>query len=226
MGRSHSARMTTAALAGLLSVLAGNRSARGQDPDDRGADRRDLYVRLGAGAGYSSGNYIYSGMSNPGFGPVVPLSFKTALHDAHGEVEVAVGNALGRGVAFAGVGGARLVLPIQKRDRLAGTTIEGALLGKLGLLVDLFLMPLDETHFIAGGGWSAAGFMASGIDEAAADNIVEAEPVSGPYVEAGAGYRLTARFDLLARVSYTWLEGDHTTYRPLGVTVLASWLHF
>jgi hypothetical protein len=96
----------------------------------------------------------------------------------------------------------------------------------LGVIVDFHPFPVEGTHFVAGGGWSTGTFMYSTLDIGSFDNIVEPEDVSGPRVEAGAGYRLTPRFDLLVRASAAWLESTHSQYRPLGVTVLASWLRF
>jgi hypothetical protein len=211
-------------LVGLALVLAP--PARAQAVDDPGSDRRGLYVRLGGGPGYSSGDYRYNGLSHALFGqPVVPLSFQTQLHGAHAEFAGAVGHSLARGLAVAASGTVRIV-PVPVKARLASTELETTVLASLGIVIDFFPLPAEETHLTAGAGWATGAFMYGRNDEASPDNIVEPEAVDGPIFQGGAGYRLTPRFDLLAQASYARLESAHSAYRPLGVTVLASWLLF
>jgi len=207
-------------------VLVHARTARAQSPHDRGSDRRGLYARFGGGPGYSSGDYRYGGMSKPGFGePVRPLTFETPLHGAHADFVGAVGYALAPGLSVAGSGAAR-ILPVPSSERIGSTELATTVLASIGAVIDLFPLPLDEAHFMAGAGWATGAFAHDRNHEASPDNIVFPEAVSGAYVEGGVGYRLNSRFDLLVRGSYAWLESTHSEYRPLGVTVLASWLHF
>jgi hypothetical protein len=212
---------------GVLGLeLLQARGVRAQAIDDHGGDRRGLYVRLGGGPGYTSGDYRYTGMSKPGFGvPVTQLTFQTPLHGAHVEIVAAVGYAVAPGLALAASGAGRVV-PVPSSEWIGSTELATTVMASLGGVIDFFPLPADGAHFIAGAGWATGAFASGHHDDASFDNIVDPEAVSGPSVEAGMGYRLTPRFDLLARVSYTWLESTHSEYRPLGATVLASWLLF
>jgi hypothetical protein len=211
-------------LIGLVALGGG--AARAQTPDDRGADRRDLYLRLGGGPGYSSGSYRFSGITSTVDGPPAPLTFESTLHGAHGEFELGLGNAVARGIAILATVGGRLAPVLSHQERLGETTLEGALGAKAGLGFDVFPLSREAVHFTAGAGWAAARFLWSRNEVGSPENIVDPELVTGPYGEAGVGCLLTARLDLLVRVSYAALDGSQSAYRPLGVTVLASHLRF
>ena len=208
---------------GLALVRA--RPAAAQASPDPGSDRRGSYVRIAAGAGYSSGEYRFSGVSAPWVQPATFLKFDTTLHGAHAEFAAAFGHEAAPGLAVAGYGIARIA-PVMSSKRLSATEATAVFLADLGALVDFYPLPLSQWHFIGGAGWSAGVFPYSDNDIANPDNIVEPEEVSGPHLQGGAGYRFTPRFDLLVRASYAWLESGQSRYRPLGATVLASWLHF
>jgi hypothetical protein len=214
------------AVAVLGAALLHTGAVQAQALDDPGSDRRGLYVRIGGGPGYTSGDYRYTGMSKPGFGvPVRQLTFETPLHGAHAEFAAAVGYAVAPGLALAASGAGRIV-PVPSSEWIGSTELATTVIASLGGVIDFFPLPADGAHFIGGAGWATGAFASGHNDDASFDNIVYPEAVSGPSVEAGIGYRLAARFDLLVRGSYAWLESTHSEYRPLGATVLASWLLF
>jgi hypothetical protein len=215
-----------AAIGAIAVAMLQPRPAQPEPAYDRGSDRRGVYTRIGAGPGYSSGTYRYTGMSNPGFGvPSQRLTFETPLHGAHADVAVAVGYAIAPGLAAAGSGTARVV-PVPSSEWIGSTELATTVMGSLGVVIDFFPAPYEEVHFVAGAGWAVGIFAYGRNHDASPDNIVIPEAVSGAAIEGGVGYRLTPRFDLLVRGSYAWLDSPHSQYRPLGVTVLASWLDF
>jgi hypothetical protein len=226
-------RRAGATLVGVIGLASIAPDARAQTPDDLGADRRDVYLRLGGGAAYSSGSFRFSGMSQPIVTPEQPipdpptlLSFQTTLHGPQAELDGALGHAIVRGVAVAGALGISLAPVHKHQEPLGATTLEGALAGRLGLLLDVFPLLVDSVHFMAAGGWSKATFIWSQDSIGSPDNIVDPETVTGPYGELGVGYRLAPRFDLMTRVGYAALDSEHSTYRPLAISVLASYLRF
>ncbi len=209
----------------MLALIASSHDVNAQVPPDEGADRRGFYVRAGGGPGYSRGTYEFSGMSSPAFAPIVPLHFETTAHGPHGEFSLALGHAVVPGVAVAGEAAGRLI-PMLFSGRMANTELNAAVAGKVGVVVDVFPSPPVGAHLLAAAGWSAATFAYSRDDEGAPDNIVNPDQVTGPYFELGAGYVADRRIDYEVRLSYASLEGAQSSYRPLGVTFLFSYLRF
>lgn len=179
-------------------------------------------LHLLGGAGYSTGNYAFEGMSHPNYGvPLQPLTFESTVAGPVLTAAVQPGWWLTPHVGLAMELGCNVQLG-GSDGGLAQSRINQTL-GWQGLvLIDAHLSDGPGLHLQAGGGFASVKFLWEKNDLGSYDNIVEPSPVGGATGFLGVGYELSGSFGLVLRTSYARLSNDDSHFRPVSLGLLAD----
>ncbi len=182
----------------------------------------EFWSRAQLGGGYTTGVYVYDGVTAPSFGSV-PIHLEDTVAGRE------LGGSFDLGARFASIWAAGLGANFAYLEPDGNVIGRTSLLGgtRGGVELTLAVRPLAPPITLWIGGGAAGAWLGSEVDGIASEeNVAIPTSLGGPAISAGISYAFPMGLGGLLSVRQAWLRSGAATYRPLTLHVgvlVTSW---